>query len=339
MHTLISPYGDALVALMADDKINATLCQQAKGWPVIKLDALMQSDLELLLSGAYSPLTGYLGQADYLNVLNNMRLSDGRVWPLPLTLVIPIRLAQSLKLGQKIALSSVNGEIIAVVTVAEIYRANIELEAQQLGATLEYAAEAKWYVGGPVTGLAIPERYDFGELLLQPAEMRDFFQRRGWSQVVAYQSAQPLHRAVHEFISGVAAQNRAGLLIQPMVGGYMSERHEFYPLIRSYLAAMSRLSKLTSMLSLSPNYSRRGGVREILHRAIMMRNYGCSHLVVGGEPGGEGRSRRGADVLDSQIYQQISQHIHEIGVGLIPFPRMVYVEKRAQFRAQTAKTD
>lgn len=331
MHTLIAPYGDVLVDLMADVAIMPTLNQTAGKLPVIKLDSLMQSDLILLLTGGCSPLTGYMGQADYLSVLNHMRLGDGRAWAIPLTLAIPIRLAQSLQLGQQVALSAVSGELIAVLTVSEIYRADVELEARQLGATLEFKTEPKWYVAGAVTGLISPERHDFVELQRTPAQLREHFARHGWGRVVAYQSAQPLHRAAFEFITRAAAQNQAGLLIQPMVGGYAPERADYYPLIRGYQAVMKRLSGFTSILSLSPNYPRRGGVRDILHRAILLRNYGCSHLVVGGEPGGEGQSRRGSDVLDSQVYQQVSQHIKDIGVGLIPYPRMVYVEERAQF--------
>ena len=331
MHTLIPPYGEKLMDLMAGDGIQSTVQQQARKLTVMKLDPIAQSDLELLLTGAFSPLSGYMGQADYLSVLNNMRLSDGRVWPLPLTLVIPIRLAQSMNLGQQIALSDARGELLAVVTVSEIYRADLDLEVKQLGATLDFSLESKWYVAGSVIGLGALRRFDFRELRLTPAQLRSYFHEHGWSRVVAYQSAQPLHRAAYEFVTRTAAQNQAGLLIQALVGGNASESVEYYPLIRGYQAVMSRLSSLTGVLSLLSAYPRRGGIREILLRAILVRNYGCSHLIVGGESSGHGQMRRGSDLLDGQVFLEYAEHIKEIGVALIPYPRMVYVEERAQF--------
>lgn len=330
MHTLITPYGNQLLNLMADTD-HSVLLGMVKDMSIIKLDHLMQSDLVLLLTGAYSPISGYMNQADYKSVLDNMRLSDGRVWAIPLTLEIPIRLAQSLKLGQQVGLSTETNEVIALLTVSEIYRADATLEAKQLGATLSLKPEKKWYVAGSVVGISIPKRYDFADLWRTPAQLREYFQTHGWGHIVSYHSTQPLHCAAYEFISRTAAQNQAALLINPIVGGYASERFDYYALVRSYQAVMSRLSRFTSVLSLSHNYPRRGGAREILQRAILMRNYGCSHLIVGGDPTNEGQLRRGSDLQDTQVFQKLSQLIEEIGVGLIPYPRMVYVEERAQF--------
>lgn len=329
MHTIITPYGDKLVNLMVDDDM--AQLPIVKEMPVIKLDHLMQSDLLLLLTGAYSPLTGYMNQVDYKCVLEEMRLSDGRVWAIPLTLEIPIRMAQSLKLGQQVRLHGVVNELIAVLTVSEIYRADVALEAKQLGATLAFKSEKKWYAAGSVAGVNIPKRYDFSDLWRTPEQLRTYFRTHGWGNVLAYHSAQPLHCAAYEFIARTATQNQAALLINPIVGGYAAERFDYYALIRSYQAVMSRLSRFTSVLSLSLNYPRRGAVREILQRAILMRNYGCSHLVVGGDPNNDGQLRRGSDLQDAEVFQQLSQHIAEIGIGLIPYPRMVYVEDRAQF--------
>lgn len=332
MRDLISSYGaDTPTAFMASNAGVHELHRVAPRLPSVKLNAYQHSDLILLLTGAYTPLTGYMGQADYVSVLENMRLHTGLTWMYPLTLPIPMRLAQSLQIGQAIALRDIYDELLAVLTVTEIYRSQPELEARALGATLDFDTQPQWHVAGTVAGVNTRHRYDFVGDYRNPAQLREYFVERGWGRVVAYQTAQPLHRAALEFMLRAAVQNQAGLLIQPLTGGEQHLSATYYPTIRSYQALMSRLCKLTTVLSLSLNYPRRGGVREILHRAIISRNYGCSHLVVGGESGAQGATRRGRDVLEGDAFQQVESHIREIGVGLIPYPRMVYVEERAQY--------
>ncbi|MEQ1668008.1 MAG: adenylyl-sulfate kinase [Sulfuriferula sp.] len=332
MRDLISPYGaEVITTFMASDADTHELHRIASRLPNVKLNAYQHSDLMLLLTGAYTPLTGYMGQADYVSVLENMRLHTGLTWVHPLTLAIPLRLAQSLQIGQALALRDAYDELQAVLTVTEIYRSQPALEAEVLGATLAFDTQPLWYVAGTVVAVNASHRYDFVGDYHPPAQLREYFSERGWGRVVAYQTAQPLHRAALEFMLRAAVQNQAGLLIQPLTGGEQHLSSTYYPTIRSYQAVMSRLCKLTTVLSLSPNYPRHGGVREILHRAIISRNYGCSHLVVGGESAAQGATRRGRDVLEGDAFHQVESHIREIGVGLIPYPRMVYVEERAQY--------
>ncbi len=332
MPELLSPYGsESLINLLASDADVNELHRLAPRLPSIRLNAYQQSDLMLLLSGAYTPLTGYLGEASYLSVLMHMRLPTGLAWMYPLTLSIPLRLAQSLQLGASVALRDEYDELLAVLTVDEIFKANLELESQMLGASLDFNAQPVWYVGGSVVGVTKINRYDFIGDYHTPEQLRHYFVERGWGRVVAYQTVQPIHRAALEFMIRAAVQNQAGLLIQPLTGGEQSSNPGYFPTIRSYQALMPRMCKLTAVMSLSPNYMRRGGVREILHRAIISRNYGCSHLVVGGEAGAQGANRRGRDLLEGNAFHVVGQHIADIGVKLIPYPRMVYVEERAQY--------
>ncbi|WP_413437514.1 bifunctional sulfate adenylyltransferase/adenylylsulfate kinase [Sulfuriferula sp. GW1] len=329
MEQLITPYGGELVNLLVNSTRAVELKRDAFHLPSLDLNWRQQCDLELLLNGGYAPLTGYLSQADYLSVLHSMRLADGRAWALPVVLQVHETLARSLKPGEPLALRDPEGFMLAVVMVNEIWQADIELEAEQLG----YAADAppKWYVGGAVEGLSLPLRHDFMALRLTPAELRAGFTRLGWRNVIAYPARTQLQRAQYEFILRAAVQNEANLLIHPMAGGDPVESADYFALVRSYQAVIGRFPSATSQLALSPVYVRDGGVRDTLARAIIQRNYGCSHLIVGGEHDTHGQHRRGTDIVQHEDYQRVADHIAEIGVGLIPFPRMVYVEERAQF--------
>ncbi|MDP2027421.1 bifunctional sulfate adenylyltransferase/adenylylsulfate kinase [Sulfuriferula sp.] len=330
MEQIISPYGGQLVNLIASPERSAELKQAALDFATLDINWQQQCDLELLLNGGYSPLTGYMGQADYVSVLQNLRLADGRAWPLPLCLQVSAAQADKIKVGDSLALRDGEGFMLAVVTVSELWQADDALEASLLGGELGES----WYIGGAVEGVSLPMRHDFLALRQTPAEQRAHFLRRGWRQVIAWQARQPLHRAQHAFILRAAVDNEANLLIHPMAGGDPVESAEYFSLVRSYRAAIGRFPSATSTLALSPVYARGGGVRTTLLGAIIERNYGCTHLIVGGEHATQGQLRRGSDVVTHEDYQHVAEHIHEIGVGLIPFPRMVYVEDRAQFMAQ-----
>ncbi len=330
MEQLITPYGGHLVNLIADPARVAELKQAALGFNSLDINWQQQCDLELLLNGGYSPLTGYMGQADYLSVLQTMRLADGRAWPLPLCLQVSAAQAAKIKVGESLALRDGEGFMLAVVTVHELWPADAALEASVLGA----APDEAWYVGGAVEGVSLPMRHDFLTLRQTPAEQRAHFVRRGWRQVIAWQARQPLRRAQHAFILRAAVDNEANLLIHPMAGGDPVESADYFSLVRSYRAVIGRFPSATSALALSPVYAREHGVRATLLNAIVERNYGCTHLIVGGEHVTQGQLRRGGDVITHEDYQHAAEQIEAIGIGLIPFPRMVYVEDRSQFMAE-----
>lgn len=329
MQQLSAPYGGQLVNLLVDATRAAELKHAAFHLPSLDLNWRQQCDLELLLNGGYSPLGGYMEQADYRSVLQTMRLADGRAWPLPVLLQITEALATSLEPGAQLALRDAEGFMLAVLNVSEIWQSDASLEASQSGASA--AAPAGWYAGGAVEGMALPQRHDFMALRLTPAELRAAFLKRGWRNVIAYPARTQLHRAQYEFILRAAVQNEANLLIQPMAGGDPVDSADYFALVRGYQSVIGRFPAATSLMALSPLYAADGGVRDTLQRAIIQRNYGCSHLIVGGEHDEHGQQRRGTDIVQHEDYQRLAEHISEIGVGLIPFPRMVYVEERAQF--------
>ena len=226
MEQLITPYGGELVNLLVSSTRALELKRDAFHLPSLDLNWRQQCDLELLLNGGYAPLTGYLGQADYLSVLHSMRLTDGRAWALPVVLQIHETLARSLKPGEPLALRDPEGFMLAVVMVNEIWQADIELEAEQLGRAAD--APPKWYVGGAVEGLSLPLRHDFMALRLTPAELRAGFTRLGWRNVIAYPARTQLQRAQYEFILRAAVQNEANLLIHPMAGGDPVESADYF---------------------------------------------------------------------------------------------------------------
>ena len=328
MNNLISPYGGKLVDLIVDTERTQALRSEALTLPSVDLDERQLCDLELLLNGAFSPLTGFMGRADYQAVANDMHLTDGTFWPLPITLTISVQIAQSLAPGMRVALRDKEGFMLAVLTISDIWEAEIQADAQ--------AGGASYCIGGNLEGVSLPLRHDYTALRLSPQEMRSSFIRRGWRRVIAYQARQPLYQAQYEFTLRAAMQNEANLLIHLVTGGEALDSPEYFARVRSYQAALLRYPAATSALALLPIYPRGEGEREILLRAIVQRNFGCTHLIVGGDFEESGAGRRGADLAQHDGFQRLASHIAAIGIELIAFPRMVYVEERAQYMPEEA---
>ena len=328
MNNLISAYGGALINLMVDVEQANALSKEALTMPSIDLDQHQLCDLELLLNGAFSPLTGFMGQGDYRSVENHMHLADGTFWPLPITLDVPEKMAQTLTRGLRVALRDNEGFMLAVLTVSDIWEAGSQLDTQLGGAI--------YHVGGDLEGISLPLRHDYTALRLSPQEMRNSFIRRGWRRVIAYQARQPLYRAQYEFTLRTAMQNEANLLIHLVTGGDAMDSPEYFARVRSYQAAQARYPAATSALALLPFYPRGEGERAILLRAIVQRNFGCTHLIVGGDYEESGAGRRGADFTQHDVLQRLASHITAIGIELIGFPRMVYVEERDQYMPEEA---
>ena len=328
MNNLISAYGGALINLMVDVEQANALSKEALTMPSIDLDQHQLCDLELLLNGAFSPLTGFMGQGDYRSVENHMHLADGTFWPLPITLDVSEKMAQTLTRGLRVALRDNEGFMLAVLTVSDIWEAGSQLDTQLGGAI--------YHVGGDLEGISLPLRHDYTALRLSPQEMRNSFIRRGWRRVIAYQARQPLYRAQYEFTLRAAMQNEANLLIHLVTGGEAMDSPEYFARVRSYQAAQARYPAATSALALLPFYPRGEGERAILLRAIVQRNFGCTHLIVGGDYEESGAGRRGADFTQHDVLQRLASHITAIGIELIGFPRMVYVEERDQYMPEEA---
>jgi len=309
---LIAPYGGILVNLV-DPAQGEALREEALSLPSLDLDWQQQCELEMLMTGAYSPLSGFMTRAQCVRVEAERQLDDGTFWPLPVTLASRQKAAAELKPGDRVALRDGEGFMLAVLTVNDVWQDG-----------------DRWHLGGAVDGVALPPHPDFASLRATPAELRALFTRRGWRRVVAWQARQPMHRAQFEFCLKSAIENEANLLLHPQAGGDITDAPSYFGLVRSFLAIRERFPAASTQLSLLPAPPREASVRALLLRAIVARNYGCSLLIAGGEHQPDGDCRRGEDLVLPDPGLPVTALADAIGVKLIAYPRMVYVEDRAE---------
>lgn len=332
---LISPHGGQLTNLMASQDRAEFLKKESLGLPSIDLDWRQLCDLEMLLNGAYSPLAGYLGKHDHDQVLEKLHLANGTFWPYPVTLNIPANQAEKLKPGDRVALRDGEGFMLAILTINDLWPADPErehalLESSPASAGVELHAGV-WHAGGQLEGMALPPHHDFAALRLTPAELRALLIKRGWRRVVAYLARQAIHRPQFEFCLKSAIEHEANLLVLPYGGGDLADKPGYFSLVRSIQAVMPRFPSTTTQMALLPALARHSSFREMLLRAIIARNYGCTHLISGGEHETEGGCRRGEDTnRDHGALNLVTEAHQKLGITIIPFPRMVYVDERAE---------
>lgn len=329
----ISPYCGKLTGLMAEGAHLAERLREAATLPVLTLNRRQLCDLELLLNGALSPLQGFMERADFDRVLAEMRLADGTFWPLPIVLDVSVEQAAGLQPGSRIALCDSSGNRLAILAVSDVWAADRALEARQLYGSDQPGTDfldqqGTHYAGGRLEGLSLPRHGDFAALRLTPAAARENFIQHSHSRVIAFQPCHVMHRAQFEFTRHCAGENAAGLLIQAIAGEYPDP--DYFTRIRCLQALLPRYPENTAQLGLLPLASRQAGVREVLWQAIVARNYGCSHFIIGGDAGA-GEIRRGSDALAPARIQPLAEHFATIGVEAITFPRMVYVPELEQY--------
>jgi sulfate adenylyltransferase len=343
MDSLIAPYGGELNSLMASQERLERIKLEAMTLPSLELSWKQICELELLLNGAMSPLSGYMNQAEMHSVLANMKLSDASgseiFWPRPVMLVVAEKAAQKLAAGQTVALRDSEGVMPAILHISEVWPADPDAEmrlAEVSGVPMAraQAEPGQYYVGGRLEGVTLPPRHDFLNLRLTPVEMREQFARLGWRRVMAYQPSQALHRPQYEFLLRTAKQQESNLLIHAVAGSDPVLESGHFALVRACQAVMPRLPAATSMLALNPMTPWAAGPRKTLLKAIMARNYGCSQLVIGGETPLEGRQRRGQDTPNIAKDTIFAVARESLGVTLLPFPRMVYVEDRDEWLSE-----
>jgi sulfate adenylyltransferase len=339
---LISPHGGELVDLIAPAERIAELKAHSREWPSWDLTARQLCDLELLISGGFSPLRGFMTRADYDGVCHNMRLASGVLWPMPITLDVTEDFAKSLKPGSsKIALRDPEGVMLGVLHVEEVWQPDRKAEAKSVfnttsnlhpGADYVLNKANPWYVGGRIEGTQTPSHYDFRSLRFTPAELRAEFARLGWRRVVAFQTRNPMHRAHQELTFRAAKQVEANLLIHPSVGMTKPGDVDYFTRVRCYQLLLPKYPAGTAKLSLLPLAMRMGGPREAIWHAIIRKNHGCSHMIVGRDHAGPGKDENNKPFYGPYEAQEVfKKHETDIGVTMVPFNMMVYLEDQDQY--------
>jgi sulfate adenylyltransferase len=293
--SLIAPHGGELILNMASETEQAALLEQAKTFPHITIGSRQLADLEMLAIGAYSPLHGFMTQADYLGVVNTMHLSNGLPWSIPITLATSEEQAQNLTPGTQIALVNAQGTVQAILTLEEKYTYDKHLEARQVYRTEDEAhpgvnvlyQQGDILLGGPVRVLALQPQ-QFAEYRFTPTQSRALFAERGWKRVVGFQTRNPVHRA-HEYIQKCAMETVDGLFLHPLVGDTKGDDIPADVRMRCYEVLLENYYPTDRViLGVLPAAMRYAGPREAIFHALMRKNYGCSHFIVGRDHAGVG---------------------------------------------------
>ena len=327
---LIQAHGGKLINRFADEAEKAELLAKAKGLKSLELDERSLADLECIATGVYSPLEGFVSEEDYKEIVDNMRLSNGLAWSIPITLQISSEKAADYKIGQEIALTN-NGDTLAIMTITDKYQPDQNYEAEKVYKTTDVEhpgvaamfAAGEVYLGGPITVIASFPEKQFPAYNLSPAETRAEFSKRGWKTVVAFQTRNPIHRA-HEYLTKVALESVDGLYINPLIGATKKGdipadvRMQCYQVLMDNYYPQDRVA-----LGTYPAAMRYAGPREAILHAISRQNYGCSHFIVGRDHAGVGDYYGTYDA--QEIFDNYSDE--ELAINLHKFEHCFYCNK------------
>ncbi|HEX8253764.1 MAG TPA: sulfate adenylyltransferase, partial [Thermoanaerobaculia bacterium] len=329
MTILIAPYGGSLVDLLEPADSMAALTQHASTLPSITMSERAMCDLELLATGAFSPVDRFMSKADFERVVEEMRLADGTLFPIPVTLPVDTAPQQ----GAEVALRGTDNALLAVMTVEEVFEWDRERVAANVFGTTdrrhplvaEMESWGRFNISGRLRVLKTPARYDFSELRRTPAQVRALLEERGRANVVAFQTRNPMHRAHEELVRRAAEAIDGVLLIHPVVGMTKPGDVDHYTRVRTYIALTEHyFDRDRVVLSLLPLAMRMAGPREALWHALIRRNYGANHFIVGRDhasPGNDSNGRPFYGPYDAQ--ELMAKHQSELGMTMVPFQELV----------------
>lgn len=334
-------HGGNLVNLYADGDLLLAEKEAAKSNPSWDLNARQMFDIELLLNGAFSPLTGYLSQDDYQSVLESMRLSNGTLWPIPINLDVTEAFAKELGAGDNITLRDPEGVVIANLTIGELWTPNRETEAEKIFGTLDPAHPGVCallnesnpvYVSGTLVGVTPPLHYDFQDYRRSPRDLREHIQAQRLDKVIAFQTRNPIHKAHVIMMKRLMAKHQANLVIHTAVGITKPGDIDHFCRVRCYEKIISKFPQGSADISLLPLAMRMAGPREALWHAIIRQNYGFTHFIVGRDHAGPGRNNLGGlfyGVTEAQTLLHSLQG--ELKIQILDAPFLRYVEERGEF--------
>jgi len=336
---LVSPFGGQLIDLTVPETELSDALAKAKELRSIQLSERSLCDLELMATGAFSPIDRFMGREDYRRVVAEMRLSSGQLFPIPITL--PIRDDIQVQLDSQVALLDARNEIVAVMYVDEIYEWDLEEAAQEVFKTTDVrhplvAEMHRWgkrNIAGRLKVLRLPQRYDFRELRLTPRQTRTHLEHLGSENVVAFQTRNPLHRA-HEELTRRAAEDIDGvLLLHPVVGLTKPGDIDYFTRVRTYRALANNYYDPNHMLlALLPLAMRMAGPREALWHALIRRNYGANHMIIGRDHASPGNDSNGKPFYDPYDAQDLVKGVEEeLGVKAVPFGEFVYLPDEQRY--------
>lgn len=335
---LIQPYGGELVDLLAGEE-RESIMSRATLLPRLQLTQRSLCDLELLATGAFSPLKKFMGRADYLSVLDSMRLADGTLFPIPITL--PVAPNPNISEGAEIALADEHNDLLAIMRVEEIFEWNREQEAKAAYGTTDtrhplVAEMENWgelCISGEIKVVRLPKHYDFRRLRLTPAEVRARLTELGHEKVVAFQTRNPLHRAHEEMTKRAMQRIDGALLLHPVVGMTKAGDIDHYTRVQSYQALTEKYyDKGATLLALLPLAMRMAGPREAIWHAIIRRNFGANYFIVGRDhasPGVDSNNKPFYGPYDAQ--RLLTEHATEVGVQPMFFSEMVYLTEEKRY--------
>jgi len=326
----------AVASLLVPDQERGQLRAAARELPSVDLTAKQLCDLELLLNRGFAPLSGFMTGKDHAAVCREMRLADGTLWPIPITLDVAADLASTLR-GGRLVLRDLEGVPLAVLEVEDVFTPDLQAECaavygtadpQHPGVAMRMREAGRVCVGGRLLGIDLPRHYDFVELRRTPAALRAEFAARGCSRVVGFQTRNPMHRAHVELVRRAAETTGAAVLIHPAVGQTKPGDIDHFTRVRGYRALLPRFGE-GATLSLLPLAMRMAGPREAVWHAIVRRNHGCTHFLVGRDHAGPGTAPDGRPWYEPFAAQELARtHAREVGIEIVPSAELVYVAER-----------
>lgn len=339
MTEFVSALGGKLIDLRLDSRSAEVTKQESCDFPSITLSQRQFCDLELLVNGAFSPLTGFMGKKDYETVVEKSHLADGTLWPIPVVLDVPDGFADSLEVGQRVALCDGEGFMPAVMTIEDIWKADKGREAECVYGTTSkdhpgvrylYEKVNNVYIGGRVESIQLSVHHDFENLWDGPRELRSLFNKMGWRRVVAFQTSKPLHRVQRDIILQAAKDIQGHVLLHPAVGMTKPGDIQYYARVHCYQAIQKYFPHNLSMLSLLPLAMRMAGPREALWHVLIHQNFGCSHMIIGPKHA----YPPDASKRELQFYSRgearnfVLKYTDEFQIKIVPVETMHYVPEK-----------